>query len=496
MDHDNTESVSLNTNEAGVLKSEESFADLLEKSDSLTGRLYPGQKVKSRIISISGDLVYVDLHGKSEGVIDLSEFTHEDGTVFAKEGDNVEAFFLNVENGVRRLTTKINGYSAIKLNTIRRAYEAGLPVNGEVRREIKSGFEVSVGGVKCFCPFSQIDLRGGREGGLYLGQSFPFKVLEFKENGRSIVVSRRAVLEQERQEQINKLKETLEKGMEITGIIRAVKNFGAFIDIGGLDGLIPASEISWNRSYTPANVLSIGQEVKARIISLDWDNNQLTLSLKATQPDPWTGVEEKYPAGSRINGNIVRLTPFGAFVNLESGVDGLIHISNLGAGRRINHPREVVATGQNVEVYVLSVDSVSRKISLSMQPKVEPKEIILPAAGEQVEGIVEKIMPFGIFLKMETGLSGLIPNSETGTPSGTDLKKTFKPGTKMQAVVIESDSGKKRIRLSCKALTEKADREDFEKYVDTSRVDSSSPKNIGSLGEILRAKMEEKKLSV
>jgi small subunit ribosomal protein S1 len=496
MNQDNIDNVSLNTNEAGVLKYEESFADMLEKSSFLSERLRPGQRVKTRIISISGDQVYIDLHGKSEGVIDLSEFTNEDGTVFAKEGDVIDAYFLNVENGTRKLTTRIHGYSAVKLNTIRSAFEAGIPVNGEVKREIKSGFEVSVSGIKCFCPFSQIDLRGGHKESIYLGQSFPFKVLEFTSEGRNIVVSRRALLEEEKLEQINKLKESLSNGMEITGTIRAVKNFGAFIDIGGIDGLIPASEISWNRSDSPANVLSIGQEVKARIISLDWDNNQLTLSIKATQPDPWTGVEEKYPVGSRINGNIVRLTPFGAFVTLESGIDGLIHISNLGAGRRINHPKEIVTTGQAVEAYVLSVDTANRKISLSMQPKVEPKEIILPSVGEQVEGVVDKIMPFGIFLKMETGLSGLIPNSETGTPSGTDLKKTFKPGTKMQAVVIEADSGKNRIKLSCKALTEKADREDFEQYVDTAKTDSPSPKNLGSLGEILRAKMEEKNLSV
>ncbi|OGW25578.1 MAG: hypothetical protein A2X59_05780, partial [Nitrospirae bacterium GWC2_42_7] len=393
MNQDNNDSVSLNNNEAGALKYEESFADLLEKSPFLPERLRPGQKIKTRIISISGDQVYIDLHGKSDGAIDLSEFTNEDGTVYAKKGDEIDAFFLNVENGIRKFTSRIHGYSAAKFNTIKSAFEAGIPVNGEVTREIKSGFEVSVSGIKCFCPFSQIDLRGGRKEIIYLGQSFPFKVLEFTSEGRNIVVSRRALLEQEKQEQVNKLKEALTNGMEISGTIRAVKNFGAFIDIGGIDALIPASEISWDRSDSPANVLSIGQEIKAKIISLDWDNNQLTLSIKATQPDPWTGVEERYSAGSRINGPIVRLTPFGAFVTLEAGIDGLIHISNLGAGRRINHPREVVTTGQTVEAYVLSVDTANRKISLSMQPKAEPKEIILPAVGELVEGIVDKIMP-------------------------------------------------------------------------------------------------------
>jgi small subunit ribosomal protein S1 len=182
----------------------ESFAELLEKSSKQSERLHPGQKVRADVVSISGDLVYIDLGGKSEGVIDLSEFTDKEGNVIVKTGDSVEAFFVTVQNGIRKLTTLVNGYSAVTLSGIRDAFEAGLPVNGEVRREVKGGFEVSVGGVRCFCPFSQIDLKGGREGGVYLGVTFQFKVLEYKENGKNIVLSRRSVLEQERNEKLEK----------------------------------------------------------------------------------------------------------------------------------------------------------------------------------------------------------------------------------------------------------------------------------------------------
>ncbi|MEC4676659.1 MAG: S1 RNA-binding domain-containing protein [Nitrospirota bacterium] len=474
---------------------DENFADLLEKSDNLNTRLSPGQKVRAKVISISGDVVYIDLGGKSEGAVNLSEFTDEDGTVNVKEGDDIEAVFQSVKDGIRMLTTLSNGYPLIKLNAIYDAYNAGLPVDGEVRRELKGGFEISVGGVRCFCPFSHIDLKGGREGGIYLGRTFPFKVLEYENNGRNIIVSRRVLLEQEKRALVEKLKETLHTGMELTGTVTSIQKFGAFVDIGGIEALIPASEISWIRTVNPGDVLAVGQEVLAKVINLDWDNNRLTLSTKALQPDPWSNVGDRYQVDSRVKGTIVRLTGFGAFVNLEPGIDGLIHISNLGAGRHINHPKEVVEVGQEVEVYVREVDSGKRKISLSIQPKIDPVKIVLPAIGELFDGTVEKVMPYGIFMKIADGLSGLIPNSEMGTPGGTDHKSMFPPGTEMKVVVIEVDTKNSKVRLSKKAVKEKEAREDYDKYVNSgSRADGSTG-GFGSLGEILKAKLEEKKLT-
>lgn len=496
MSYEEVKSSTLNENDSAEAAGyEESFAALLEKSSSRSTRLAPGQKVRSKIVSISGDLVYIDLGGKSEGVIDLNEFRDKEGTIRVQEGDEIEAFFVTSEDGIRKLTTKVNGYSAVTLNAIRDAHDAGLPVNGEVRREIRGGFEISVGEVRCFCPFSQIDLKGGREGGVYLGRTFPFKILEYEENGRNIIVSRRILLEQEKQERIDRLRQTLENGMEVAGTVRSIQKFGVFIDLGGIDGLIPTSEVSWNRTENAADLLSVGQQVTAKIISLDWDNNRLTFSLKAMQPDPWTNMVEKYPVGSRVSATIVRLVNFGAFVNLEPGIDGLIHISNLGAGRRINHPKEVAEVGQRVEAYVLAVDPQSRKISLSMQPKAEPKKIVLPEAGEILEGTVEKVMPYGIFLKMNNGLTGLIPNSETGTPSGTDLRRMFPSGTEMQVIVTEVDTVKNKVRLSRKAVMEMEVKEEYDQYVSSVNKGSSASGNLGSLGEILKAKMEEKKLN-
>ncbi|MBF0507210.1 MAG: S1 RNA-binding domain-containing protein, partial [Nitrospirae bacterium] len=348
---------------------EESFAALLEKNGAASERLRPGQKVRAKVISISGDAVYIDLGGKSEGMIALSEFVGEDGTCQVNEGDLVDAFFLSVHDGIRQLTTRVNGYSSLRLNSIRDAFSAGIAISGELKREIKGGFEVAVEGVPCFCPRSHISLgRGGQSGAEYIGKTLPFKVLDYKENGRNIVVSRRAVLEEERQARIAHLKETISVGMDITAKVSSLQSFGAFVDLGGIDGLVPFSELSWSRIEKPQDVLSVGQEVVVRVLSLDWDKQRLTVSLKATQPDPWNCVAARYPVGGKVNGTIARVVPFGAFVSVEPGIDGLVHISNLGAGRRINHPKEVVEVGQPVEAYVLAVDPDNRKLSLSLQP--------------------------------------------------------------------------------------------------------------------------------
>jgi small subunit ribosomal protein S1 len=473
---------------------EENFAAMLDKS-SMGQRLFPGQKIRTKVISISGDLVYVDLGGKSEGVVTLSEFLDKNGVAGVRAGDEIDAFYVTFEDGLMRLTTLVRGYSAATLNSIRDACDAGLPVNGEVKREIKGGFEVAVGGVRCFCPFSQIDLKGGREGGVYLGRTFPFKVLEYGEEGKKIVVSRRAVLEEEKQAKIKELRERLFVGMELDAEVKAIQKFGAFVDLGGVEGLIPASELSWDRSVSPSDLLSVGQRVTAKIIAIDWERNRLSLSIKALQPDPWALVSGKYSVDSRVSGSIVRLTSFGAFVRLEPGVEGLLHISNLGAGRRINHPREVVEEGQSVEVYVLSIDAGNRKISLSMQPKVEPERVVLPSVGDVLNGTVEKVMPYGIFLKLSSALTGLIPNAEMGTPSGSDHRGMFPPGTELRVAVIEVDTASNKVRLSRKSVLEKASQDEFDQYKDSVKTSEGTVWSLGTLGDILRARLEEKKNS-
>jgi small subunit ribosomal protein S1 len=483
------ESPELNDTDTG---GQESFAELLEKSSTRKTRLFPGQRVKAKVVGVTSELIYIDLGGKSEGVIDINEFRDENGAVTVKDGDVIEASFVSVVDGAMKMSTLVHGHSTMKLGKLREAFENGAPVSGEVRREIKGGFEVNIDGVRCFCPFSQIDLKRGREGGIYVGSTFDFKILEFKENGRTIVLSRRAILQEEKTAIVNKLKETLQVGMEIKGVVNSLQKFGAFVDIGGIEGLIPSSELSWIKSEKAEKTLTVGQEVTAKLISIDWERNRLTLSLKAMQPDPWKNIAEKYPVGGKVSGPIVRLTNFGAFVNLEPGVDGLIHISNLGAGRRINHPKEVVETGNVIEAYVLAVDPQANKISLSVEPKAAPKKITYPSADELIDGVVEKVMPFGVFVKINSDLNGLIPNSEMGTPRGSDHTKTFLPGTPIKAIVLDVDTEQGKVTLSRKAIIQREEEADLRRYRETEAKETKSENGLSDFGELLKAKLEEK----
>ncbi len=493
MNSETAQNASPDINAGHTRPREESFAELLAQSSRQTVRFSPGQKIRAKIVSISGDLAFIDLGDKSEGGIDLHEFRDKAGNTDVKPGDEFDVFFVSVENGIRKFTTMVHGYSAISLKSIRDAFEAEIPVQGEIKREVKGGFEVLVGDVRGFCPFSQIDLKGGREGGIYLGRTFPFRVLEFEENGRNIILSRRAILEKEKTENIEKLRETLQVGAEVNGTVRSVMNFGAFVDLGGVDGLIPASELSWVKNEKPSDILSVGQQVTARIISIDWEKNKLSLSIKALEPDPWTVLADRYIEGSRVSGKIVRLAPFGAFVNLEPGIDGLIHISNIGAGRRINHPKEVVETGQTVEVYVLSVDRENRKISLSINPRVEPQKIPPPEVGETLDGTVEKIMPFGVFVKLKSGLTGLVPNNEMATSQGADHRKMFPEGSGMKVTVIEVDSDSNKVKLSRKAAMDMEVKLEYQEYLSESGQTGSSSAGFGTFGDLLKAKLEGRK---
>ena len=375
---------------------EDDFGAMFEKESKMPVRLKPGQKIKATVISISKDMVYVDLDEKSEGVIELAEFKGPDGTCAVQEGDEIEAYFLHVRDGAKRLTTLRHGYSTLDMAEIRDSHQANLPVSGKVKAAVKGGFEVTVGGVRCFCPFSQIDLKRDKDSESYVGQTFPFKVVEFEEESQNVVLSRRILFEEERKAQAERTKETLTVGADLTGTVRSLANFGAFVDVGGVDGLIPMSEMAWDRTEKAENVLSPGQEVKVRVIGFDWEKGRLTLSLKALQSDPWESVVAAYRPSSRVKGPVVRLTTFGAFVNLAPGIDGLIHISNLGAGKRINHPKDVVEVGQLVEPYVLAVDPIKRKISLSLETPAEAEESsYVPEPGEAVESTSSGFGSFG-----------------------------------------------------------------------------------------------------
>lgn len=362
------------------LEAEESFAELLEGSLVKPERYTPGQKVEARIVKITEDWIFLDLGGKSEGYLERKELQDAEGNLSVQEGDLVQAHFLATANQELRFTTRIAGGDAGR-QYLQEAWENGIPVEGLVAKEIKGGFEIKLAGeLRAFCPYSQTGLQRAGSPADLVGQHLPFRITQYDEKGRNIVVSHRVILEEERQKQREVLKQTLREGMTVTGTISAIRSFGAFVRVDCIEGLIPISEIGWDRVEDIAERLTLGQEVEVVALKLDWDRDRLSFSLKQALPDPWHSVEKDFPEGSHHRGTVVRLTDFGAFVTLTAGVDGLVHISKLGAGKRINHPREVVSKGQVVEVRIDKIDRENKRLSLSLAAPAKGDE---PAEEEE-----------------------------------------------------------------------------------------------------------------
>ena len=342
---------------------EESFAEMFEKSFVGSNKLEPGQQVEATVLKVTKDWIFLDVGQKGEGVLDKKELLDADGNLKVAEGDVLSTYFLSRAGGEMRFTTRIGGGPGNA--QLEDAWRGGIPVEGMVEKEIKGGFEVKVAGsVRAFCPYSQMSLRRTDSPEQFLGKAIPFKITQYSEHGRNVVLSHRAILEEERRKQKEALKETLREGMTVGGTITQLKPFGAFVDIGAVEGLIPISEVAWGRVEDINEVLSVGQQVEVSVKSIDWEANRFSFSLKEAQADPWKQVGEKYPEGTVLSGKVVRLAPFGAFVNLGEGIDGLIHISRLGGGKRINHPREVVKEGESLTVKVEKIDADARRISL------------------------------------------------------------------------------------------------------------------------------------
>ncbi len=355
-----------NNQSANETNNEESFADLFEKSFKKQVRLEPGQMVEAVIVKISGDWIFLDLGGKGEGYLDKKEMTDESGNLKVKEGDTVRAYFVSSEYNEMHFTTKI-GSGPGRQAQMEDAWRNHIPVEGTISKEMKGGFEVKIGGsVRAFCPFSQSGIRREENQADYIGKSLSFKIIEYGEDGRNIVLSRKVILEEERRKKKQELKTALQEGMKVTGKVTSIQKFGAFVDIGGIEGLLPVSEIAWSRTEKVGDILSVGQEVEVIIKKIDWDLERFSFSLKDALPDPWDRVADAYPVGSFHSGTVSRLAPFGAFVTLKEGVDGLLHISKLVSGRRISHPREVLKEGQSVEVKIEAYDAAQRKLSLSL----------------------------------------------------------------------------------------------------------------------------------
>ena len=359
--------------------SDERFEDLFNEKKISAPKLKPGDRIDALVAGISGENVFLDIGGKSEGVLNASELRNAEGDIEITVGDTINVFYLSTRGGNMQFTTRL-GSGQTSLQELEDAFLSGIPVEGRVNSEVKGGFEVIVAGQRGFCPYSQMDVRRVENADDYLEKTLPFKIIEFSSHGKNIILSARNLIEEERELQKEQLKENLQEGDRINGTVTSLRDFGAFVDIGGIDGLIPISELAWGQVDRVEDILTRGQKVEVIIRKLDWDHDRISLSLRETIENPWDSAADKFPVGSVHIGRVSRLSTFGAFVTLEPGIDGLLHISKLGAGRRINHPREVLEAGQEITVRIDNVDNEKKRISLvpedyAADEKSEPAKI-------------------------------------------------------------------------------------------------------------------------
>lgn len=344
--------------------SDDTFADLFQDKPATQKRLRPGDRIQATVVGVGGEHIFLDVGSKSEGVISASELRNETGELTVAPGDRLQVYLLPSRGGELTFTIRL-GSGQTSSKELEEAFSAGIPVEGKVTAEVKGGFSVQVAGQRCFCPYSQMDIRKVDNAEEYLEKTFSFRIMEFSNQGRNIILSARAIQEEQRAQERENLKKQLSEGMQVSGIVTSLREFGAFVDIGGIDGLIPMSELAWGQTARAEDVVSRGQQVQVVIKRLDWERDRISLSLRDTTPNPWDQVAVKYPVGSVHKGRVSKLAAFGAFVTLETGIDGLLHISKLGAGRRIHHPREVVEVGQELTVKIESIDSPQKRIALT-----------------------------------------------------------------------------------------------------------------------------------
>lgn len=405
----------------------------------------PGASLSGVVLRVGDTHVAIDVSAKREGLIDVAELRDATGAVTVKPGDVIQATFIGQADGAFLFTTKTGGTIGGVNRTLSEAYAAGQPLEGVVQAEINGGYEVKIAGHRAFCPYSQINLFR-QEGAVYVGQKFAFRVTEYDPENQNVIVSRRAVLEQEREAMREALQASIEPGQVRTGVVSRLTEFGVFVDLGGIDGLVPLKELAWQRDVKPEDLVKPGDTVQVLVRETDWERGRVSLSLRGAQEDPWDAVVARYPVGSALHGQVTRIERFGAFVQIVPGVEGLIPIGKLGSGRRLMSAREVVSEGQEMDLKVESVDRERRRISLSpidnRVQALKPGEL---APGVEVDGIVEGIKDFGVFVRLSEKQTGLLHISETDLPKGgnpaSKLERAFPPGGTIHLVVksIEGD---------------------------------------------------------
>ncbi len=461
---------------------EEDFATLFGREQ--TGpALHTGQVVKGRVILISTDSVFVDVRDKGEGIIDRAELEGARGELEVSVGDEIEATIVSTEEGELRLSRKLLR-GARAQERLELAVDNKLPVEGKVTSITKGGYEVVVAGFRAFCPFSQIDMRRPESSEAFLEQTLEFYVTRYSENGRNIVLSRRQLLEEQAAQAAKETRRTIVPDAVLSGSVASLTNFGAFIDLGGIQGLVHISEISHSRSRTPEERLSIDEAVAVKVLKIDAQTGKIALSMKALEGDPWETVAEELRERQVVSGRLVRMVDFGVFVELLPGVDGLLRISEIPRNQH-GQLKEAVTTHGEVAVLILSIDPDKRRIALALAPEGlvpgDEAEALTLFPGVVVTGAVERIESFGVFVRLGPGQTGLIPNAEMGTPRGTDHRKEFPPETEVKVAVLAIEEGGKRIRLSRTKAHAHEERAETQAYLASTQKQQGFGLNLGEL---------------
>ena len=434
----------------------EDFASLLEESFN-TSTLAEGSVVQGRVVAIEKDMAVIDVGLKTEGRVALREFGLQGREPSIKVGDEVEVYLERVENALgEAVISRDKARREESWEKLEKAFEANEKVEGVIFNSVKGGFTVDLDGAVAFLPRSQVDIRPVRDVGPLMNTPQPFQILKMDRRRGNIVVSRRTVLEETRAEQRSELVQSLEEGQVIEGVVKNITDYGAFVDLGGIDGLLHVTDIAWRRINHPTEVLAVGQTVKVRIIKINHETQRISLGMKQLEADPWEGVEAKYPIAARFKGRVTNITDYGAFVELEPGVEGLIHVSEMSWTKKNVHPGKIVSTSQEVEVTVLEVDPVKRRISLGLKQCLpNPWESFAEQfpVGAIVEGEVKNKTEFGLFIGLDGDVDGMVHLSDlVWDRPGEQVIEEFNRGDMVKAQVLDVDVDKERISLGIKQL--------------------------------------------
>ena len=434
----------------------EDFAAMLDESFE-GGNLQEGSVIKGTVVGIEKDLAVIDVGLKTEGRVALREFAAPGRQADIKVGDEVEVYLERVENALgEAVLSRDKARREESWGKLEKAFNNNEKVTGVIFNQVKGGFTVDLDGAVAFLPRSQVDIRPIRDVTPLMNVNQPFQILKMDRRRGNIVVSRRTVLEETRAEQRQELVQNLEEGQVIEGVVKNITDYGAFVDLGGIDGLLHVTDIAWRRVNHPTEVLSIGQHVKVKIIKINHETHRISLGMKQLLDDPWQGIEAKYPVGARFKGRVTNITDYGAFVELEPGIEGLIHVSEMSWTKKNVHPGKIVSTSQEVEVQILEVDPVKRRISLGLKQTMRnPWEVFVEKhpPGSVVEGEVKNKTEFGLFLGLDGDVDGMVHLSDLDWKRpGEQVIDEYKKGDVVKAQVLDVDVDKERIALGIKQL--------------------------------------------